>query len=124
MSKGVQHFLFGVLVQLLLPLMPVGTEACLQGTVSDQTYAISAAMYTISVGVASKNLAMLGAGILTGMAFSSIFGFVVSGNTLKFPIAWPALITIACFAVVHGIERYARHVKGSELFLDHNTPDV
>lgn len=104
--------------------MPVGIEACLKGTVSDSTYSIAAAMYCVSVGVASKNLAMLGAGIVAGMAFSSIFGFVIAGNSLNFSISSPALITISAFAVVHGAERYWRHVIGTELFIEFDEPNV
>ena len=124
MNDKWQHFLFSVFVQLLLPLMPILVELAITGTVSEQTFAISAAMYSISIGVTTNNLALLGASIFVAMAYSAIFGYIVSGNSPKFPVPSVSMITIILFMLIHGMERYKRHVGDGELFLKLRGKDV
>ncbi|MCU7844887.1 MAG: hypothetical protein KZQ93_13735 [Candidatus Thiodiazotropha sp. (ex Monitilora ramsayi)] len=124
MKHNWQHFIFSFIVQLLLPLMPIIVEKSITGNVSDQTYAISAAMYSISIGVTTKNLALLGASIFVAMAFSSIFGFIVSGNSPHISVANYSIATIIIFMGIHTIERYKRHVNKGELFIDFGGKDV
>ena len=119
-----QHFIFSVFVQLLLPLMPILVELAITGKVSEQTFAISAAMYSISIGVTTNNLALLGASIFVAMAYSAIFGYIVSGNSPQFPVPSVSMFTIALFMLMHGIERFKRHVGDGELFLKVGGKDV
>src|SRR5437773_2507729 len=118
MSKSWQQFLCALIVQLALPLMPLLIEFWITGTISDKTYSISAAMYAISIGVTTKNIGLLGLGIFAGMAFSSAFGFVTSGNAMRFSVSLPALATIVAFMIIHAAERYRRHVTDGEAFLE------
>lgn len=124
MDNKWQHFVFSYFVQLLLPLMPLIIEFWIKGNVSNETYSISTAMYSISIGVTTKNLALLGISIFVAMAFSSIFGFVTSGNSLFLPVSIPSLITIISFMIIHATERYKRHVKDGELFIEFGGKDV
>jgi hypothetical protein len=118
MSSRVQHFAFACCVQLLLPLMPLLLEFWIRGGVSDQTYTIIAAMYSISIGVTTKNIGMLGVSIFVAMAFSSAFGYVTSGQPMHFSVAIPAQLTIISFILIHGVERYQRHVLAGEKFIE------
>lgn len=118
MSPPWQHFIFALFVQLLLPLMPLIIEFWITGSISSETYSISAAMYSISIGVTTKNVGLLGVSIFVAMAFSCVFGYVTSGNTLYFSVSGPALFTIAAFMLMHGTERYKRHVGEGERFIE------
>jgi len=118
MKNNWQHFLFSIVVQLFLPLMPLIIELWLTGKINGQTYAISVAMYSISIGVTTKNLALLGASIFIAVLFSSVFGYLASGNTLQYPVTIPSITTIFAFMFIHATERYKRHVKEGELFID------
>ncbi len=124
MTKPWQHFIFCFIVQLLLPLMPIVIEYWIRGAVGEQTLSIAAAMYSISIGVSTRNLALLGVSIFTGMAFCCVFGFVTSGKPLHFPVATPAMVSIFAFMVIHAAERYKRHVSSGELFIDIGGRDV
>ena len=118
MQNNWQHFLFSVVVQLFLPLMPLVIELWLTGTIKGQTYAISVAMYSISIGVATRNLALLGLSIFVAVLFSSLFGYLASGNQLHYSVSIPSIVTILSFMFIHATERYKRHVKEGELFID------
>lgn len=124
MSSKWQHFIFCFFVQLILPLMPLCIEFWIKGTITDQTLSISAAMYSISIGVSTKNLGLLGVSIFSAMAFSSVFGYTISGNNMHFSVTAPAIITIIAFMVIHATERYKRHVRDGELFIDFGERDV
>ena len=104
--------------------MPLGIEYWIKGIVTSQTVSISAAMYSISIGVSTKNLALLGISIFAAMAFCCIFGYVTSGNAMHFSVVCPAIITILAFMLIHGTERYKRHVRNGELFIDFGGRDV
>jgi hypothetical protein len=122
-SNSWQQFIYSVLVLLLLPLMPLVIEFWLTGKVDEKTFAISAAMYAITVGVATKHLALLGVSIIVTVLFSSVFGYLAAGNSPYYSTAIPSVISILSFLSIHAAERYWRHVKGSELFVDFGGKD-
>lgn len=118
MNQSWQHFIFSLFAQLLLPLAPLAIEYWLNGKIGEQTCAISAAMYSIAIGVSTKNLGLLGISIVVAVIFSSLFGYLVSGNTAHFAIKGPAIFTILFFMIIHAFERFKRHVQQGELFID------
>lgn len=118
MDKAKQQFYFSVIAQLLLPLLPLILELWLAHKISDQSLSIATAMYSISVGVSSKNLVILGISIAVTVVFSTFFGALAACPTLDIFIKPPAFFTIFCFIIVHTIERYKRHVIKKELFAE------
>ena len=124
MTQNWQHFLFAMFAQLMLPLAPLAIEFWLTGAIGEQTFAISAAMYSIAIGVSTKNLGLLGLSIVVAVLFSALFGFLVSGNAAHYTIRWPALFTILFFMVIHAFERFKRHVGQGELFIEFGGPRV
>ncbi|MBS0420206.1 MAG: hypothetical protein JSR66_21025 [Proteobacteria bacterium] len=111
-----QQFIFSLIAQLVLPLMPIFIEWCVTGGVDEKTLAISASMYCISIGVATKNLALLGISIVVAMLFSAVFGSLAAGNVPHFYVRIFSIITIVAFMAIHAIERYKRHIQAGELF--------
>lgn len=118
MRNNWQHFTYSIMAQLILPLMPLVLEYWLTGRVDDKTFSIAAAMYSISIGVATKNLALLGVSIIVTVLFSAVFGFQAAGNVTHFPTTFPALVTILSFMVIHTSERFSRHILQNEPFVD------
>lgn len=116
MNQNWQHYLSSIIIQLILPLIPLIIELWLTGQVSDHTFAISVAMYSISIGVTSNNIALLAASIAVSVMFSAVFGYLLSENTLHYSVEKPALISILGFMIIHATERYKRHIKEGELF--------
>lgn len=117
MNTNWQHFFYSIIAQLILPLMPLVIEFWLTGKIDDKTYSIAAAMYSISIGVATKNLALLGASIAVTVLFSAVFGFLATGNPTHFSTTIPAIVTIISFMAIHTSERYKRHILESEPFV-------
>ena len=113
-----QQFLFSVLAQLIMPLMPMLIEWGLTGAVEQKTLALTAAMYGASIAVVTQNLALLGASILVAVMFSAVFGFLAAGTgQAHFSVSVSSIIVIASFMTLHGMERYKRHIRDGELFL-------
>ncbi|MDZ7725718.1 MAG: hypothetical protein U5R06_23550 [candidate division KSB1 bacterium] len=120
MKNNWQQFLFCIIVQLLLPLLPLLIEKSLTQVISSETWTLIAGMYIIAIGVSSNNLPMLGASIVVSMFFMAVFGFIKAGNTITFDINIWALISVVSFMIIHIIERYKRHIIGDEFFVKIN----
>jgi hypothetical protein len=116
MGNNWQQFLFSFIAQLVLPLTPMIAEWLLTGKVDDRTLAISAAMYSISIGVATNNLALTGASLVVAVIFSALFGFLAAGKVTHISVTWSSIVVIVSFMSIHGTERYKRHISQGELF--------
>lgn len=117
MNKKWEQFLFSIIAHLTLPLLPLIVEKLLTGSVVNETWAITAAMYTISIGVSSNWLPILGLSLLVSMISVCSFGFIKAGTAVNFDVPSSSLVAIIAFFIVHTIERYVRHVNNGEVFL-------
>ncbi|MBT2784978.1 MULTISPECIES: hypothetical protein [unclassified Halomonas] len=117
MNKKWEQFIFSIIAHLTLPLLPLIVEKLLTGSVANETWAITAAMYTIAIGVSSNWLPILGVSLLVSMISVCSFGFLKAGTTANFDVPTSSLIAIIAFFIVHTIERYMRHVNDGEIFL-------
>jgi len=116
-SQEVQIFCCVLLLQILLPLIPLGLEYWINETVQQKNVVLAAAIYVISVGLSSRNIVMLGAGIFASIIFSALYGVMLKADTPPFGAGWIAFGTIQLAVVIHGFERYNRHVVEGETFL-------
>jgi len=71
-----QNFLFCLLLHISLPLLPLGLELWFSGKIDERSVVLTAAMYSIAIGLSSRNLALFGLCILSGLLFSAAFGFL------------------------------------------------
>jgi hypothetical protein len=117
MNKQWEQFLFSVIAHLTLPLLPLIVEKLLTGSVANETWAITAAMYTISIGVSSNWLPILGLSLFVSMISVCSFGFLKAGTSVNFNVPYSSLVAIIAFFIVHTVERYMRHVSEGEIFL-------
>ena len=98
-----------VLMHMILPLLPLGLEA-IKGDVKPGTYAITAAMYAIGIGLSSKNVAVFAMCIVIGVIFSFVFGHSSGSNADGEIITVFSVLSMLVVFIIHGIERYNRHV--------------
>jgi hypothetical protein len=111
---GVDVYVYCVATLLILPLAPMAIEWLIQGSVSERTGFISAAMYAISIGISSTWRTQYGIGVISSLIFSALFGLSFAGSippltTQITPLAM-SLMCIGLFFAIHALERFIRHV--------------
>ena len=115
-----QNFLFCCALHVTLPLLPLGIERWFSGTVDEKSAVLTAAMYSMAIGLSSRNLALFGLGLIQGVVFSAAFGFL--SKTAHLQSADVVAYAAICFIMaVHVIERYNRHVIDQAPFLEFHT---
>lgn len=123
-SLGISHekceFLTCIILHMLAPLLPLILEAWFtRGNVTENTLAITASMYAVSIGLSSRNKAIFSFCFFASILFSMAFGILTNGsansNQQSAGITLPWVPVMAYGAIVfvfliHVIERYNKHV--------------
>mgnify|MGYP000350431236 CR=1 FL=1 len=120
------QFIACVLLHLLIPLIPLLLEYIVVGHLSTKTLTLIAAIYSISIGRTTNNVAQFAISILISLIFSACYGI-----TVKSPIEEAAttvhayetldiaaLFVIAAIFILHALERYNKHVLDMVPFLN------
>lgn len=108
-----------ILLHMLLPLLPLLIETWLKGLPTESTAAITASMYSIAIGLSSRNKAMLGLCILISIIFSVVFGIVSASTTPQLSnVRFYSGISMFFVFLIHVFERYNRHVVDCIPFWD------
>jgi hypothetical protein len=115
-SDGWQNFIICVILHLGLPLLPIALEAWFAGQVEAKSAALTAALYSMAIGLSSRSVALFGFGILMCVLFSAAFGFLSRQSTLAGAEVASYLGILVIF-IVHAVERYNRHVVDRIPFL-------
>lgn len=120
-----QQFFLSLLFQIVLPLIPLMIEQLCTNDISEQSSTITAAIYTITTGISSEQEWQFGLSIVSSLIFSALFGFVIfiaqpqlannpeilSAQKSALPLIKSlSFWGIGVISVVHGIERFNRHV--------------
>ena len=75
-------------------------------------------MYSISIGLSSKNKAMFGFCLVIGIFFSAVYGVSVgTQNELMNDMKIITIIILGSVFLLHAAERYNRHVADCQPFL-------
>ena len=117
LSPEWQNFLLCILLHMTLPLLPLILELWFTHSVSERTMTLSGSMYTIALGVSSRNRALFGLAILMSILLASAFGYVASGGESLFAGRYVPVVAILPVFVLHTGERYNRHVAERRPFL-------
>jgi hypothetical protein len=112
-SEESTEFLTCIILHMLVPLLPLIIESWkMKGDASEATLAITASMYSISIGLSSRNKGVFSLCLFISFLFSMAFGLSVgapaSGILPLLKIS--ALITIVLVFIIHSCERYNIHV--------------
>lgn len=111
-SEEATEFITCLILHMLVPLLPLILEAWkTKGSPTEATLAITASMYSISIGLSSRNKAIFSLCLFISFLFSMAFGFVIGGTTESLPLVkFGAIATIVLVFGIHACERYNKHV--------------
>jgi hypothetical protein len=115
--KHWEYFLLSVMLALMLPLLPLFMELFATGDIKPDSMAIAIAMYAVGIGVTSRSQVVFGACLLTGIIFAVAYGVAVKNPSVA-PSERVCWATIGSVFVVHGVERFQRHVQQRSPFLE------
>lgn len=116
LPKRWQNFLSCSIVYLIIPLCPIIFSLIKNNKVSESDILLSAAMYTITIAISSKERMVFWFGFLAGLVLSFAYGNAANpeesiGNGRLFGV-----ISICLFFSLHLLERYYRHILYNEDF--------
>ena len=117
MSLGWQNFLLCMGLHLCFPLLPLLVELWATNGVTEKTMTLAGAMYTISIGVTSRNRAIFGLAILCSIVLAVAFGFAASENDPLPVSGYVSGVIILVTLASHAVERYHWHVVEGRSFL-------
>ena len=130
-SDEVSDFLTCIILHMLLPLLPLIIEFWkTKGEPSDATLAISASMYSIAIGMSSRNTAIFSIGVFVSILFSIVFGMLngpIGSNSLNnatcclVHVRGASFFTMILIFIMHACERYNKHVVECIPFWDFGT---
>jgi hypothetical protein len=115
--KHWEYFLSSVMLALILPLLPLFLEFFATGEIKPDAMTIAVAMYAVGIGVTSQSQVVFGACLLIGISFSVAYGMTVK-TPASAPANWVGWIIISLVFVLHGLERFQRHVQRRAPFLE------
>lgn len=75
--KPWQYLIAYVALFMLLPLVPIGLEKLIVGSVSEQSVTLAAAMYPISIGAVSRSIGLFVFTLVITVSFAAVFGAVM-----------------------------------------------
>jgi hypothetical protein len=110
MSRPWQNFFVSLCLHIALPLLPLGLELWFSGAVQPKSAVLTAALYSMAIGISSQYIALFGLCILASFLFSAVFGFLSVHGNLNAADSL-AYLMIAIFAAIYIRERYVRHVR-------------
>lgn len=114
----VREFLSSLLVVLLIPIVPLGLELGFRGHVQDENLCVFAAVYSGSIGGATRDKLVRNMSILLSIISAAMYGFVLAGSAavLINPSKVCLWVSVIIF-VVHAAERYVLYVVQKLEFL-------
>ena len=123
MKNNYQDFFTSILLHLLLPLMPLVFEFNYTEFVSERSLTMTASIYAFSIGVSSRNKATLAICIIIGLLNAGNYGATILDElnteiiheTFDFTSLGAFWLIILIF-IIHGIERWIRHIQENEEF--------
>lgn len=121
LDKYWQDYILCILIHMIFPLSSILIEWFINdfGKISLQSLTLATSMYAIAIGFSSTNKVTLGLGILISFAFSIIYGITYANMVVlkdNQAIYIFAIISISIMFIVHGIERYNRHIALKKSF--------
>ncbi len=104
---------------MVLPLLPLILELGVSQSVSDKMMTLAASMYTIAIGLSSRNRLLFGIAMFLSVSLALAFGFATPGGGSIFGIGiwYISAGSILLVFVLHIGERYNRHVAEGRSFL-------
>ena len=115
-----QNSLISVVLHLGIPLFPLILEKWFSGAIEARSAALTAALYSMAMGLSSRFVALFGFGIAASFLLSAIFGFLSRDPELIHAKIF-SYGAIGIVFALHAGERYARHVIVGDPFFEFRT---
>lgn len=110
-SEETTEFLTCIILHMLVPLLPLIIETWkMKGVPTEATLAITASMYSISIGLSSRNKGVFSLCLFISFLFSMAFGLIIGASGSLPLLKAGALLTIILVFIIHACERYNIHV--------------
>jgi hypothetical protein len=100
----------------LLPFLPLLIERTVLGHVEEKTFFLFLSVFPLSIGVTSRSALLFGATIVIGLLYSIFFGLIAGSSHLNPMTTTSGYFCLVAVVLIHGIERYNRHVADLEPF--------
>jgi hypothetical protein len=99
-----------ILLHMGFPLLPIIFEYSKTNAISLESITIVASMYSIAIGVSSRNKLFFGITLAISIFYAYAFGIISAGSTISGVFDHLARFSIAFVFLAHGLERYNIHV--------------
>ena len=109
------NFISCIILNQILPLVPIFIEYQSSGHISDKSLALTTSMYAFAIGASSKQKIVFSICLLVGLLTALSFG-TIKQNEMASVWSLNSLLIGIVFAT-HLVERYDRHINDNEVFL-------
>lgn len=110
------NFILCIMLHFFIPFLPIFLEYLFTKTVSEQNLIIFISIYSLSMGLSSRNVIIGILCFIVSIFFSAFYGFTSGDNQQNFISIWAGLGILALIIIPHLIERYNRHYIEQEIF--------
>jgi hypothetical protein len=114
MKENWQNFLSSVLLNQLLPLLPLLVEFLSHDHISDKSLTLTASMYGFTTGFSSKQKIIFSLCLFMGILMACVLGSYREDQDATL-LSLNSFIILIVFGT-HFAERYDRHVNDDEIF--------
>lgn len=115
-----QHYLGCLSLHLFLPVLPLVLEFIIAHKISDASITLAVAIYAISTGLASQNLAIFSMSLIISLIYTFLYGanaYALKNGTELIGSLY-ADYTLYGIFIGHSIERFKRHIIDKAPFWD------
>jgi hypothetical protein len=110
------EFFLAVLFQGLVPLAPLLFEQINKGMVTNASVLIASAIYTISIGLSSRNKLVFGTSIAAMLLLSYMHGLSASSPFSSPYYHWTGIVCIGLFFIAIVFSKFNEHVIENKKF--------
>lgn len=115
-----QHYFGCIILHLFLPVLPLVLELIISNKISDASITLAVAIYAVSTGLASQNLAIFSMSLIISLIYTFLYGanaYALKYETELLGSLYANYILVAIF-LTHSIERFKRHIIDKAPFWD------
>lgn len=112
-----QNFLVCVLLLMVFPTAPLWLELWRTRAISESTIAMVAALYSITIGISTRNKLLTGWAFFSSFFYMGAFGMTVNSGQPLYESKIIGLAGIGVLFILHLLERINRHLLAREPFL-------
>jgi hypothetical protein len=114
MSPQMQNYVASIVFRLVLPLMPLAIAGVYDHDILARALIVTASMYAITQGMATKNLAIFAINFVTGLFMIALYGSVDARRSAFSLVSLMPFVAIFGTMLMHLFERYYRHMVDHE----------